>query len=171
MPKNIEFLNIVDANNNIIGQASRQEIHEQKLRHRAVHIFIRYQDVIFLQLRSSHKNSFPNKWDSSAAGHLLAGEDYIVAAQRELAEELGINLPRELFREVGEMWASEENGLEFVKIYYIELQQLPELFLCADEITSGGWFAINHINHWLNQQPQDFAGCFAEIWQSFRTTL
>ena len=46
---------------------------------------------LFLQKRSPWKDKHPNKWDSSAAGHLDAGEDYETAARRELSEELGLS--------------------------------------------------------------------------------
>jgi 16S rRNA (adenine1518-N6/adenine1519-N6)-dimethyltransferase len=87
---------VVDSNDRIRGDASRTEVHGNNLRHRAVHILIfdRAGDV-YLQQRSRWKDRLPLKWDSSAAGHVTAGEYYDETAQRELKEELGIDVPLE----------------------------------------------------------------------------
>jgi isopentenyldiphosphate isomerase len=45
-----------------------------------------------LQKRSSRKRIQPGKWDSSVGGHVDPGESYEQAAERELAEELGVQL-------------------------------------------------------------------------------
>ena len=52
---------------------------------------------LILQKIAAHKK-WGGLWTYSAAGHVDAGEDYIIAAQRELKEELGINA--EIEREV-----------------------------------------------------------------------
>lgn len=168
-----EYIDIVDHNNNIIGQASRQEAHKKDLMHRAAHIIVSHNDLVFLQLRAPQKSLFPNKWDSSAAGHLAVGEDYHKAAARELKEELGLdlsNLTDSLYKnlvEIGSLPASENNGYEFVKIYNINYVSIPHIELEYQEITTGGWFHSVHISKWLQDKPQDFAGGFDVIWAKF----
>src|SRR5206468_12083921 len=82
---------IVDKNDRILRYASRAEVHGNNLRHRAVHILIFNQaGDVYLQQRSRWKDRHPLKWDSSAAGHVAAGETYDDTARRELKEELGV---------------------------------------------------------------------------------
>jgi isopentenyldiphosphate isomerase len=59
--------------------------------HRAVHILVFDESGrLFLQKRSLHKDLNPGLWDTSAADHVDAHEDYASGAARELREELGI---------------------------------------------------------------------------------
>lgn len=159
-----EILDIVDDNNNIIGQASRLEVHQKNLKHRSAHVFVIHNGDVFLQLRAPNKAQFPNLWDTSSAGHLDSGESYIDSAVRELNEELGIKAKTSDLQEVGALPATKENGYEFVKIYILNLKQKPKLELAYNEITTGGWFSIEHVNKWLKVHPESFAGGFNTIW-------
>ena len=66
-----EIFDVVDAENNIIGKASRHEVHSKSLMHRSVHILVfSPQGNLFLQKRSMNKDESPGLWDISAAGML-----------------------------------------------------------------------------------------------------
>jgi len=84
-------------------QKMKSEAHAKGLWHRAAHIWI-YNDKgeILLQLRAKNKDTYPNCWDISAAGHVSAGEEVIISALRELEEEIGIK--------------AKEEDLEFLKV-------------------------------------------------------
>ena len=45
---------------------------------------------LYLQRRALHKDCDPGLWDSSSAGHVDRGEDYEVAAHRELRATDGL---------------------------------------------------------------------------------
>lgn len=66
--------------------------------HRAVDIWIvNSRHEVLLQLRAPGKDSYPNYWDISCGGHVVAGEDSLTAAIGELREELGLQVaPSEL---------------------------------------------------------------------------
>ena len=89
-----ELLDLVDADNAVIGTVPRSRVHgEPKLRHRAVHVLV-YDDrgALLLQKRSAAKEIQPGKWDTSVGGHLAVGESYVAAAVREAGEELGLTV-------------------------------------------------------------------------------
>ncbi|MDD3341099.1 MAG: NUDIX domain-containing protein [Bacilli bacterium] len=88
----IEYLDLVDEQDNVIGSEDRNIIYKKGLKnYRTVNILIiNDENKVLVQKRTADRRVFPNRYDFSAAGHLDVGEDYNTAAYRELKEELGI---------------------------------------------------------------------------------
>ena len=153
---------VVDEMDRVIGAAPRSEVHGNNLRHRAVHIFIfNRAGEVLLQKRSRWKDRHPNVWDSSAAGHVDAGEEYDATAIRELHEELGIAAP--LLR-VAKLAASEETGQEFIWLYRGEHE--GPFFPAAAEIDGVQFFPPDVIAQWIERRPGDFAPGFLACWRA-----
>ena len=159
-----EIFDVVDENDRVTGQTSRFNAHAQKLRHRAVHIFV-FNGLgdLFLQKRSRWKDKCPGLWDSSAAGHVNAGNDYAATAPREIREELGVEAEVE---EIAAITAGEGTGWEFVRLY--RAQHEGPFRLPPAEIESGAFFTVAQIARWIAARPQDFAAGFLECWRVFR---
>ncbi len=161
-----ELFDVVDGQDRVTGQLTRREVHARKLRHRAVHVLvINRAGRVFLQQRSMAKDLFPGVWDSSAAGHVGAGEDYDGSALRELEEELGCRpdqTPVPLFK----IEAREETGQEFLWAYRVEAE--GPFTLQKDEIEQGGWFTVAEIDRWLVDRPQGLAPAFHYLWPKAR---
>ncbi|MFO1444035.1 NUDIX domain-containing protein [Bacillus sp. Bva_UNVM-123] len=90
-----ELLKIFDEHKNQIGIATREEVHRLGHWHEAFHCwFVSIEnrtDYVYLQIRSENKKDYPNLYDITAAGHLLANET-IDDGVREIKEELGIEV-------------------------------------------------------------------------------
>ena len=154
---------VVDENDRQIGTASRLEVHENNFRHRAVHILIfNHAGEVLLQKRSPWKDRHPLLWDSSAAGHVEANEDYDEAAGRELMEELGASVSLDC---IGKLPASAKTGQEFIMIYRGE-HDGPFAFPC-EEISAVEFFPIEIVERWVANKPEDFALGFLECWRLF----
>lgn len=157
-----EIFDICDEHDNVIGRNTRSEVHRLGLRHRAVHVIVfNARSQVFLQKRSMTKDTFPGAWDSSASGHLDAGEDYDACAVREMREELGIvtdQAPERLFK----LAACEQTGQEHVWVYKYRCE--GPFWLHPEEIERGEWFAVEQIDAALQTRPQDFASAFICIW-------
>ncbi|MFI3241656.1 MAG: NUDIX domain-containing protein [Alphaproteobacteria bacterium] len=99
----VEYFDVLDDSGNLTGEAKpRDEVHANGLWHKAVHVWIvNDKDEILLQKRASCKESFPDMWDISAAGHLSAGDDTITGAIREIEEELGFLITAEELQYIG----------------------------------------------------------------------
>lgn len=89
-----EILDVVDEEDRVIGQATREEVHRnKKLIHRSIGVAVSNdKGELFLQQRSATKDTDPNKWTISCSGHVGAGDDYLATVYRELEEELGIRI-------------------------------------------------------------------------------
>ncbi len=162
-----ERFDVVDENDVVIGQASRHEVHRDRLRHRAVHILVFHpRGDLFLQKRSRFKDAHPGQWDTSAAGHLNAGQGYDETAARELEEELGVSAPLERF---GILPPSEATGQEFVHCY--QATHPGPFHWPRAEIECGAFFPLEMLERWIAARPGDFASCFLEcyrLWKSQR---
>ena len=158
-----EFFDVVNERDEVVGRASRREVHARGLRHRAVHV-LAFDGAgrVFLQKRSMRKDMSPGKWDSSSSGHLDAGEAYDAAAVRELGEELGWRPaapPARWFR----VEACADTGEEFVWVYRLRADW--PFTLNADEIERGDWFAPAEVTAWMRARPEEFAPAFRLIWR------
>lgn len=185
-----ELFDVVDAEDRVVAQATRREVHARGLRHRAVHVFVRNAaGRIFLHRRSELKDTFPGRWNSSCAGHVAAGDDYDVTVRRELEEELGLPVPeleagkagkagkagfgdpalhmqpRRLFK----VEARAETGEEFVWVYAVEAE--GPFVLNPREIERGAWFTPEEIDAWVARAPGEFADSFVYLWPRVRELL
>ena len=159
-----ELFDIVDELNQVTGQGTRREIHEGSLRHRAVHMFlVNKHGAVLLQKRSLWKDRQPGKWDSSAAGHLDAGESYEEAAVRELKEELGVSGCG--LQKIADFDAGENNGWEFISLY--EGRYSGKVRFPAAEVDSVQWFTPEQIQAWVERRPQDFSPAFIPCWNAW----
>ena len=159
-----ELFDVVDEHDQVTGRLSRHEVHRQGLRHRAVHLFLfNKRGDLFLQKRSRWKDVYPGRWDSSAAGHLNAGDDYDAAAHRELKEELGVETALEAF---GSLPASGETGQEFVRCY--RGRHDGPFAWPRSEIECGAFFPVALIDRWIAARPDDFASGFRACYRLWK---
>lgn len=158
--KDDEVFDVVDEEDVRTGRATRREVHENNLLHRAIHIFVfNKKGDLFLQKRSVLKDKNPGVWDSSVSGHVDAGEDYLGAAVREMGEELGIEgKSGGDLEEVFSVKASAETGWEHVRLFRVEHRggvRFP-----AAEIDGVMAFPVAEIEQWVAAFPGDFSPMF-----------
>jgi isopentenyl-diphosphate delta-isomerase type 1 len=157
-----EIFDVVDENDQVIGQRTRGDVHRLGLRHRAVHVLIfNHLGEVFLQKRSPTKDTHPGKWDSSSSGHLDVGETYDACAVREVMEELGLNLATVPAR-LRKVAACAETGQEHIWIYRCQAE--GPFTLHPEEIETGAWFSPGKVDAWMKEQPGDFAPAFVLVW-------
>jgi len=164
-----EIFAVVNERDEVIGRQSRSEVHRLGLIHRAVHVLVfNAAGQVFLQKRSPKKDRQPGLWDSSASGHVDAGEDYDACAVRELREEIGLRVsaaPQRLFK----LAASAETDQEHVWVYRCQAE--GPFCLDPEEIEHGDWFAPEEVARGMAERPQDFAGALLLLWERVRNDL
>lgn len=163
---NNELLAVVDANDQVIGNQARHIIHASGLRHRAVHILVfNHRQQCFLQKRSLTKDINPGLWDTSAAGHVDAGESYDHCAMREIGEELGIDVV-ETLEFLFKLPARELTGMEFIQVY--RCCHNGPFLLQAEEIDDGQWLSEFDISARVCANDATLTNSFKTLWRHFQ---
>lgn len=95
-------LNIIDESGKIVGQESRDVIHQKGLLHREIHVlFYTPEGEMIFQHRGKDKDTYPDLLDATVGGHVEIGNSPIETAIKETKEETGFSIL--------------ENDLEFIK--------------------------------------------------------
>ena len=147
-----DFFDVLNSDGTYSGEvASRKECHEKGLWHRAVIIFvINKEGKILLQKRSANKKLWPNLWDLTAGGHVLAGELGYQAIIREAKEELNIDVKKEELIFVGS-FASENTTSNIInrhinEFFIIEKDvDIDDITLQEEEVQEVRWFTKEEI--------------------------
>ncbi len=165
-----ELLDIVDSDDVVLGRATRAEIHRTDRLHRAVHMLVfNLSGDVFLQQRVASKDRNPNRWDSSAAGHVDSGEEYLRAAIRELVEELGIRHEATDFVEILRRTPVASNGFEHQRCYSLVTNQT--LTLCAEEIADGRWLSTSELDSWVASGDSSLTPDLKALWPVYRSRV
>ena len=152
-----EIFDVVDENDCVLRTEERETVHVNNLLHRAVHILIfNSRGDLLLQRRSIWKDRNPGRWDSSAAGHVDSGEDYRGAAERELREELGVEIAS--MERMGKLTPCAQNGWEFIEVFR-GIHEGP--FKAAPmEVETTAFFRKADVLDWAGRSPGDFSPVF-----------
>jgi len=163
----MEWLEVVDENDEVVRLERRGIIHASGLMHRSAQVLVfNSAGQLFLQKRSAGKDEFPGLWDSSAAGHVDPGEDYADCARRELAEELGITAPltlEPLFR----IPASETTGWEHCSVFRCRYD--GALSLQREEIDEGKWVSAPDMDRLVDDPDTPLTPAVRRIWRRTRS--
>ncbi|MFK7857038.1 MAG: NUDIX domain-containing protein [Granulosicoccus sp.] len=163
-----EWLDIVDDSDTVIGRATRSRIHEKSHLHRSSHVLLfNTRGSLFVQLRSHLKDTNAGLWDTSAAGHVDSGENYLDCAIRELHEELGVILGPDDFETIGKLSPEASNGYEFSTIYTAFSDQ--PLVLQSEEIDDGVWVTAQELDQWIDDRRADFTETFLVVWTMLKS--
>jgi isopentenyldiphosphate isomerase len=150
MPAGNEIVLIVDADNNETGSAPRHEMRARGLSHRAAYILVfNSRGELFVQKRTMIKDIYPGYYDIAAGGVVLAGESYDESAERELAEELGIqNVPL-----TSHFTFHYEDGSNLVWSRVYSCTYDGEMTLQEEEIESGFFAAPDQVLALSEKEP------------------
>jgi len=158
-----ELFDVVDDEDRVIGQATRGEVHAKGLLHRSVHILVfNSAGDVFLQKRAMTKDENPGYWDSSAAGHVNAGEDYPACAHRELQEELGITGELQFFMKFS---ASRGTLWEHVHSFICTTDQ--KITINPLEISEGRFWPIAELQEARRHRAGRFTPTFHLIFDNY----
>ncbi len=146
-----ELLQEVDENDKPIGGVSRKDAKLYGNRYRIIRVIVEDEfGNILIQKRTPNKDTYPNCWDNSAAGHVDEGESYIETARREMAEEIGIADENLSLEKVDYFYseATTPNGLHlnrFTTVYKVVLPHETKFTPQPEEVSEIKWASVDHV--------------------------
>lgn len=145
-----EYFDIYDEQLNPIGTATRSDTHAKGYWHRTFHCWLTRREgnrrYVRFQLRQSGKDTYPDHYDITVAGHLAAGET-MYDAVRELKEEIGVTVRFEELIPLGQLREEsrgEANGIAFID------REVSDVFGCVCSLPLAE----------LQLQPEEVAGVY-----------
>lgn len=147
-----EFFDVINEKGDYTGDVeTREKCHKEGIWHKAVAVFvINSKNQVLLQKRSPNKKLWPNMWDITGGGHVLAGEFGFEAVIREMKEELGIDLDKNDLLFLASMLSENIKGdiiNRHMNEFYIVNKDVDEtkLELQEDEVAEVKWVDKNEI--------------------------
>lgn len=153
----MEYFDVLNECGEFTGKVeTRDNCHKQGLWHRANYgfIFNKNGDVL-LQKRSKTKKLWPDLWDITAGGHVLAGEFGYEALIREVKEELGIDIEqKDLLYLVGSTSVNVKGDIinkHFNECFIINKDvDISKIKLQEEEVSEIKWFTKEEILNRIN---------------------
>lgn len=161
----MEYLDVLDENGKPLGkQKSKDDVHRDGDWHGTVQIWtVNSSGQALMQKRSSSKQSSPDKWDHSCAGHISAGEAPNDAVLREFEEELGVKVKLEdinfmFFHKIqniehdGKYLNNQINNMYLIK----KDLNIEEIVLDQNEVSEVRWFDFDELLKHVENETMDF---------------
>lgn len=155
-----EIIPIVDENDQVIGLVAKDKFDKTTgAIYRTVSLFLfNKKGQILIQRRALSKKTYAGKWDFAAvAGHVVFGESYLEAIQRETDEELGLkNID---FFEVEKSFTKTKDGKRrFTQVFLaVGDFSLDDLQVPKSEIAEVKLIPLTDLKEMFAQNPDDFA--------------
>lgn len=138
-----ELIDILDVDGDITGKTClKSKAHRLGYWHPCVHIwFYTGKQEVLIQKRIKTKDTFPNLWDVSVAGHIGAGEIPTEAALREVQEEIGLKITSKELKWIGNFKSDVHHSellidREYHHIYIAKLSvHMEELTIQKEEVS------------------------------------
>ncbi len=160
------FVILVDSDDNQIGVSEKMEAHRNALLHRAVSVFIcNTKGEWLLQRRALTKYHSNGLWTNTCCSHPNPNESSIDAANRRLAEEMGMRCElNELFSfTYKEVLDNELTEYEFDHVFIGITDEKPTINL--DEVMEFKYISFSDLQKDIELNPSDYTVWFKMIFE------
>ncbi len=165
----VEWLVLVDDNDNELGLDTRENCHKgMGRRHRAFVVFLYDKSGrMLLQRRSMKKKLWPGYWDVSVTSHVYKGETYEGAGIRRSKQELNVDV-KKLERELDyTYWAKfgdySENEFCVLLLGKLEGQPRPD----PDEVMEIKYMTMDELASDMAKNPESYTPWFKIAFEKY----
>jgi isopentenyl-diphosphate Delta-isomerase len=167
-----EFVILVDENDIETGIMEKMEAHRKAVLHRAISVFIfNSRGEWLLQQRAFDKYHSGGLWTNACCSHPSPGETTLAAANRRLAEEMGLEAALEhLFR--FQYHATLENGITEHEVDHVFIgitDREPDIN--RGEANDWRYVSTHQLFEEINADPQKFTVWFKIIFEQVNVHL
>jgi isopentenyl-diphosphate delta-isomerase len=162
-PAKTSLIDLVDEQDEPIGRVARGEVLELGANFRTVHVFVFHAGKLLLQQLAPTRERHPERWGSSVAAYLHAGEGYEHAARRRLWEELGLDGP---LTRIGKTRMEDERSLKFVELYGFD--DGPAKIREQDHIMDLAYWDRVELDDAIIAFPERFTPTFLHVYRYFQ---
>ena len=139
-----EIIGIYDENDNYIRKDTRKNMRKNNLIHRCTDIVVvNSKNEILVQTRSTKKEYCPGYLDAVVGGVVGDGEDVDICAEREIKEEIGIDINKteQKLKFISKFFFEEDICRVWTYCYLLKLtdNEIKDIKFCDHEITSAQW--------------------------------
>ncbi len=140
----MELWDVYDVNRNRTGKIiERGASWGDETYHLIIHVAIfNKEGKMLIQKRAACKRAWANLWDISCGGSAVAGEDSQEAAEREVKEELGIDIDLSEVRP--HFTINYQRGFDDFYTYETEVNP-DELVLQTEEVAEARWASLEEV--------------------------
>ena len=159
---------LVDDQDRQIGTMEKIEAHAKAMLHRAFSIFIMNSEgELLLHQRALTKYHSPGLWTNTCCSHQREGETSLVAGNRRLFEEMGMQTHlTELFSFIYK--AVFDNGLTEYEFDHVMIgYSNDDPVINLDEVADYKWISLQTVSNDLKNNPEDYTVWFAIIFERF----
>jgi len=159
-----EYLDILTDNGVATNEVrSKDEAHAKGLFHATVHVwFYTNSGAVLFQKRAANKETFPNYWDVSVAGHVMANESIEQGALREVSEEIGLTIEAAQLQKIDirKSINKHPNGIidcEFQNVFLCQLSvPLDQLKKQDEEVDALCLLSLDEFKHYTVHHNETF---------------
>jgi isopentenyldiphosphate isomerase len=156
--ENDELLDLVDANDIIIGTIRRGDM--ANMGYKSTMGYVRFAEAfilndrgeIWVPIRGMHKVIAPGGCDFSVAEHVLSGESYEQAVKRAFLEEAGMHISSTSLTHLGKL-APTDNKPVYESIYTYAMHGGESPNYSHDEFSSASWMPVKVLEDLLISGP------------------
>jgi isopentenyldiphosphate isomerase len=160
-------IDAVDGDDHRIGTVTRGDALRTGSNFRTAHVFVfNRRGELLLQRLSGSRERHPDRWGSSVAAYLYAGETYEHAAVRRLEEELGLSAS---IRPVGKLEMHDEQSLKFVELFRTQCDQAR--IAEPDHVAALRFVVPSEISREMQADQTRFTPTFVELFRAFGSSF
>lgn len=168
----MEYVILVDENDQETGQMEKMEAHEKGLLHRAFSIFLfNDKQELLLQQRAHSKYHSGGLWTNTCCSHPRAGETVLEASNRRLMEEMGISA--EMHQQFHFVYRAElDNNLtehELDHVVFGVFNGEPDIN--PDEVAAWRYASMEAIAQDMKQNPEKYTAWFQIVFDEVHNRM